>query len=430
MQKTLYHKRGRLCACLVFISRKHSAAAAAIVLLISFTLSAAEQVEKSQSDREITFWESRVNRDAEDDISRVKLANAMLQKARETGDINFFEKADLVLREVLKRSGSNQTARASLASTCIARHKFAEALQLAVSAVESRPHDPYAHATLGDVYLALGKLDKAETEYAKLGELNPGFAVLTRTSGLQQLKGDIAGAINSLKLAIADGEECNAPPSMLEWCHLQIGALHFAKGDLSKASDSFTSAQKLTPNNNLVLERMAELCAAQGKYDEAMKIYIELQEKSQNPHLLQSIGDLHALLKNSDEASKWHQRALDAYLEDAQHGGAHYFRSLAMLYCDSIPNPAEALKWARKDLELRQDIWSYETLAWAQYRNNDFSAAAENITQALAHGTQDAHLFFHAGMIFSRSGNFAEGQAYIRKAYEFNPLFEKFHAHR
>lgn len=94
------------------------------------------------------------------------------------------------------------------------------------------------------------------------------------------------------------------------------------------------------------------------------------------------------------------------------------------------PNPAEALRWARKDLEVRHSIYAHDSLAWALYRNNEFARAAEEMNLALALGTQDAHLLFHAGIIFSRAGELDRGRQFLKQALNVNPRYNSFHVHR
>lgn len=47
--------------------------------------------------------------------------------------------------------------------------------------------------------------------------------------------------------------------------------------------------------------------------------------------------------------------------------------------------------------------------------------------QALALGTQDARLFFHAGMIYRRLGQLQQARHYLARARAINPVFHVFH---
>jgi Tfp pilus assembly protein PilF len=87
-----------------------------------------------------------------------------------------------------------------------------------------------------------------------------------------------------------------------------------------------------------------------------------------------------------------------------------------------------ALTLARKELEVRQDIYAYDLLAWTLYKNGHFQEAQAAITEALKLGTQDARLFFHAGMIHARLNTIDQATVYLRQALATNPHFHLFHA--
>ena len=134
--------------------------------------------------------------------------------------------------------------------------------------------------------------------------------------------------------------------------------------------------------------------------------------------------------RKADEAKPWHDRALAAYLHATEQGSVAYFHHLAGFYCDSRENGVEAEKWARRDLEVRQNIYAWDALAWALFWKKDYPAAVEAMQKALAAGTKDAQLFAHAGAIFVRAGKIKEGQDFMKRATEANPHYGEFHVHR
>ena len=130
------------------------------------------------------------------------------------------------------------------------------------------------------------------------------------------------------------------------------------------------------------------------------------------------------------EAKPWYNRARDAYLKSVQTGNAHYYHHLAGFYSDAEEVPVEAVRWARQDREVRHSIYAYDALAWALYKNGEFGPAAKEMSQALILGTKDAHLLFHAGMIFARAGELDRGRALLKESLAVNPRYNSFHAHR
>ena len=50
--------------------------------------------------------------------------------------------------------------------------------------------------------------------------------------------------------------------------------------------------------------------------------------------------------------------------------------------------------------------------------------------KAVALGTKDAHLLYHAGLIYSRAGSLEQGRAFLRETVAANPRYNAFHVHR
>ena len=81
------------------------------------------------------------------------------------------------------------------------------------------------------------------------------------------------------------------------------------------------------------------------------------------------------------------------------------------------------MEWAKKDLDIRQDVYTYDTLAWAFYHNDLFEQALHAITNSLALGTKNPTLFYHAGMIRYRLGNWVQAKTWLEKTLTTNPKF-------
>src|SRR5205814_9090181 len=136
--------------------------------------------------------------------------------------------------------------------------------------------------------------------------------------------------------------------------------------------------------------------------------------------LWQALGDVYAAMGKPADAATWHARARDTYLKNIQEGNSHYFHHLAGFFSDTEENPVEALKWARKDLELRHSAAAKDALAWALYRAGEFEAAANAAREALNNGSKDAHILFHAGMIFLAAGDAVRGTGFLAAAARIN----------
>jgi tetratricopeptide (TPR) repeat protein len=88
----------------------------------------------------------------------------------------------------------------------------------------------------------------------------------------------------------------------------------------------------------------------------------------------------------------------------------------------------EALELARKELEVRHDIYTWDTLAWVLYKNGRLQDAAEALNKALVLHTNDPLLLFHAGMIYHALAKDSEAEDFLTRALKINPHFHIFNA--
>jgi Tfp pilus assembly protein PilF len=73
-------------------------------------------------------------------------------------------------------------------------------------------------------------------------------------------------------------------------------------------------------------------------------------------------------------------------------------------------------------------VYAHDLLAWTLYKNGRTTEAMTAMTEALKLGTQDARLFFHAGLIHHAAGNHEAARGFLRRALATNPHFHVLHA--
>ncbi|MEI6233909.1 MAG: tetratricopeptide repeat protein [Planctomycetota bacterium] len=385
---------------------------------------------KNLIDAEISFWEKRQDHDPADFLAPEKLGEAYLQKWRDNGDAGLLKKAEKSLAKSLAIKPKHTPAMNWLASIYCQQHRFSDAITLSESVIKLDPEDGFSYGILGDCYLETGAFEKAENAYLKALELTPDMFSYARWAQFQFMKGDIPGAIEFYKQALSDAERKARGPALIAWSKIQLGQLYFRIGKIEKAEEFYQDAMKIHPGGNMPLEYLAELRAAQDKFPEAAALYEKAITISPRPETYQALGDMWAFAAQPAKAEPLIFKAADMYLESINDGNVHYYHHLASLYSDSRKLPDEALRWARKDCEIRKGVYALDSLAWAQYVKGDFKEAADSITKALAFGTRDSHLYYHASMIYFRADNVQLSREMAKKALDFNPLYTKFHAHR
>jgi hypothetical protein len=75
-----------------------------------------------------------------------------------------------------------------------------------------------------------------------------------------------------------------------------------------------------------------------------------------------------------------------------------------------------AVDLARREMENRADVFTLDALAWALASTGQIREASTLMTRALAEGTRDGRLFFHASVIAAADGRPADAAQWAREA--------------
>ena len=149
----------------------------------------------------------------------------------------------------------------------------------------------------------------------------------------------------------------------------------FQPRTVGPSEKSYQAALAERPDDAAAQEHLGELRAAQRRYEEAISLYEQAIARTLRPEFRQALGDVYAAMGQPANAGTWHALARGVYLKDIAEGNVHFFHHLAGFFSDTEENPAEAVKWARRDLEFRHTAAAEDALAWALYRGGEFELA-------------------------------------------------------
>jgi tetratricopeptide (TPR) repeat protein len=356
-----------------------------------------------------------------------RLGDAYIQKAREGGDVTYITLAEQALRKALGLAPHFSGASRHLAYVLYYRHAFEEAAAQAAKAIELDASDSHAYGILGDAYLEVGKYEQAQQAYQKMIQLQGDLYAYSRLSGLKSLRGDTDGARGDLERAVHEGQTNGRPQESIAWVQWQLGSEHFALGHIQEAETQYLAALTSYPSYYRALAGLAQVRVAQQRYPEAIALYQQAIGIIPLPDYASALGDVYRQIGRPEEAKK--QYDLVEYIGRLNAlNNVLYNRELASFYADHDMKLKESLELAKKELEVRRDIYAYDLLAWALYKNDRPQEALAAMTEALKLGTRDARLLFHAGMIHQRLGNTEQAQDYLRRALATNPHFHIVHA--
>jgi tetratricopeptide (TPR) repeat protein len=392
----------------------------------------------SETDKQIQTLQAHVKEAPEDFAAYDGLGSAFLQKARETGDIAYYDLAEQTLKNALNLAPQDFRAADPLvhmALVYMGEHRFADALFYAQKAISLGSGNLPAFAIEGDAYTDMGDYDAAAAAYNALQTLGRAtssplalaYMSDSRIAYLRFLHGDSVEAIGLMKNAITAALQTNMPRENLAWLYFELGERYFQSGDLENAALSYQSGLAADPAHYRSLGGLAKVRAAQGKFEESIELYQRSIAILPFPVYVEELGDVCRKMGRGKEAQQeydlveyiGHLSALNRVLAN---------RELALFYADQGIKLPEALELARKEIEVRHDIYTWDTLAWVLYKNGNLQDASAAMDKALALHTNDPLLLFHGGMIAHAVARDSEAEDLLSRALATNPHFHIFHA--
>lgn len=370
----------------------------------------------------IESFQARVQQNPKDAVSYTLLGELYIRQARETGDVTGYQRAEAALDEALDLLPGYSPAGSSLASVYYAQHEFEQALDLAGSVYETNPKNTSALVIMADAHLSLGNYQKAEAIYKQLGDIDPTPPMLARLAHLEELHGNSEQALNLMRRAAGSALQSEGTRESVAWYLLRVADVYFNRGEIKEAGSYYEASLRVFDNYHLALAGLGKVRAAQGKFDEAIAYYQRAIDILPQPEFLAALGDLY-LVTGLPEQANIQYDTVEFIGTLVAVNQQIYNRQLANFYSDHDMHLDKALELALTELESRKDIFGYDAAAWAQYKNQNYEEAQTLMNQALALGTRDASLYYHAGMIEFALGNKEKAREFLTDALAVNPHF-------
>lgn len=375
---------------------------------------------KLKTDERISMYQTLVQTKPENLHYQNLLAGAYIQKVRESMDFSYLDRAAQILTTVLGTDSKNYEAQRLRTEIALERHEFKLAADYSKALVEWAANDSWNWGTLGDAYIELGDYDKAGDAYQKMINIRPDLASYNRASYFRFVNGDVNDAIRIMKMAISAG---SSTAENTAWCVVELGNMQLKTGKTTDAEASFRQALRYFPNYHPALAGLAKSRAAQHDWKGAIENMKLAAASTPFPDYAAALYDYYTASGNTGEAQR--QKDVIAVIERlGQAGKETANRNLAMIYADHDWNLDRALEYARNEMKIRGDIYTYDALAWTLFKNKRYDEAAAAIEKAMRYKTPEASFYYHAGLIANAQGKKPQAREMLKKALELNPNFD------
>jgi tetratricopeptide (TPR) repeat protein len=366
----------------------------------------APSTTRDANDRDIVRLQERARRELNANLPLEQLGYRYVARARSRNDSGEYVLA-LKTAECLASKDPNDMASLLLRGHALHQlHRFTEAEQIARQLVAKRGL-VLDFGLLGDALLEQGRVAEAADAYQKMMDLKPFYQSYVRAAHLRWLKGDVDGAIETVRLAIAAASPRD--PDSIAWAYTRLAIYETQRNRLRAAGQAIESALQHRPGYAAALLARGRMLLVMERPDEARSVLLRAAEMNPLPEYQWALADAMRLEGRHKEADIVEQRlAADGERSDP--------RTLALFLATRRTAADRAVALAREEMGVRADVFTLDSLAWALAAAGRIHEADPLMTRALAEGTEDGRLFFHAAFIADAAGRLADARRWLARA--------------
>jgi tetratricopeptide (TPR) repeat protein len=381
-------------------------AAAGTMLPDPLAIALVPQTGESKTDAEIRRLQEQVRSGRNPEATLEQLGWEFVRKARESFDPGYYKLAEECALAMARTNGESEAAMLLRGHVLDSLHRFKEAETLARQLVERRGRG-FDYGLLGDALMEQGRLDEAVAAYQQMMNLRPDLHAYARAAHVRWLKGDLEGAIEAMSLAAGAATPHDAESAA--WVNTRLANYEFQAGHAELTAQLCDIALAFQTNYPPALLLRGKMLLAANHCSEAAGLLRTAAALNPLPEYQWALADA---LRESGRESE----ALEVETLLRQRGLASDPRTLALFLATRREAPETALRLGREELAARGDVFTHDAAAWALLSAGQVSEAQAEMSRALAEGTQDARLFFHAAVVAARSGNEAEAKEWAKKS--------------
>jgi len=385
-------------------------------------------------DTRIAFWERAVAEHHHGDMmSPATLSAEYLQRYRERGDIDDVVRArNGAWTSLRAQPYGNMSAEIDLASALMTLHRFKDALTVTRHLERYQPGDPAMKIREASLDLELGRYDQARRIVAGLVRtVRPAapdaIAASTLLSRYDELTGHLQRARERFAwVTTQEDSRYDEPAQQRAWVFFRAGELAFEAGDNEAAlADEHRSLERF-PNYSEANRMLARVDCALHRWQDCLDAAQASAAVVPYPEVLGYEVDAQRALGDAGAAAQTDD--LIGTIERIGNAQRVSDRLLAIYYSEHGEHLDDAYRIARRELNVRDDVFTEDTLAWAAAMDGRWDEARTHSAAALRYGTENALLQYHAGVIALHFGDRVAAKGRLAEALALNPQFHPSYA--
>lgn len=373
----------------------------------------------------IDTLEARIAKGDRTTATRIALGGSYLQLARETANQAFYARAETLFTEARAAAPRDPGPVIGLGTLALSRHDFRAALTLGRKARRLEPSAVAPYPIVVDALVELGRYDAAARALQRFIDRRPNLASYARVSYFRELHGDLDGAAQAMRLAVAAG---GGAPEAVAYVQTLLGNLERGRGNVGAAETAYRGALSQVPGYVPALAGQARLNASRGKLRSAANTFARLTRRLPLPEYVIGAGEAALALGRPDQAKR--QFALvEVERRLLAAAGVNTDVEFALFQADHGDRSA-AVALGRRAWRAAPSVRSADALGWALTRAGRPAAGLAWAHRALRLGSRDPMFLVHAGLTARAAGNRSLARRWLQASLADNPRFDPLWAPR
>lgn len=373
-------------------------------------LALAAHTGDTKLDQEIVRWQQKARSEKKDqaNMSLERLGWTYIEKARATYDPGFYKLAEACAGCLSENNSAAMPEALLLRGHALHQmHDFKAAEPIARQLVKVRGL-AFDHGLLGDVLMEQGKLKEAIASYQEMMNQKPNLQAYSRAAHIRWLTGDVVGAAEIALMAAQSGSPQDHESTA--WAYTRLALYEWQLGKADKAQQSLATAFELQSDYAPALLVKGKMLLAEDKFNEAVTPLKQAANLNPLPEYQWTLAEALRGAGQTDEAKQVETALMTKGAQDDP-------RTLSVFLATRNESTEKALRLEQSELEARADVFTHDALAWALRAAGKTSEAQDAMKKALAEGTNDARMFFHAGVIAAEANHKAAANKFFKQAY-------------
>lgn len=365
---------------------------------------------------DLLFWKSKLNQNPTGFLYAEKMSAIFDRRFQLKGNIEDIDSSNhfLQLAIELRNNWKTNDLYYSQISNLIKLHQFRDAERLCVQGLEKEPRDLGFQLLWFDVLMELGKYEDAQRLIVDLSKTNNDYDVIIRQAKFFDYLGRLDRTLELMTKADSMVMKSNNL-SLQSWTKTILGEYLTHSGAIDEGYQQFILAVQMDPTQEYAWLNLAWMAYAHDDNPVLYERILSTLDVKSKPDLLWDLAHLYKDL----EDRRYYRNILRFYETASQPKYKGWYEpKLIQIESEHMGNHKKALQMARKQVEIRPNLDSYDLLSWSLYQAGYYDSAKVVFENHLFQKTGEPLILYHGSEVYMKTRDFEKAQRLLAEAAE------------